>query len=471
MTIKEALQRVKNGIVMDQPAISTLVRNHRTFFAAGKTKDVSFRAEQLNILKHAIIHHEKAIFNALKQDLRKPAFEAYGGDTAIVINEIDHALKHLKCWAKPKKVRTPLVHFPGSSHIIPEPYGVALIIGPWNFPVQLMLAPLVGAMAAGNCALLKPSIVAAHTSHLLANIIPEYFDPCYISVLEGGSETAQALLQERFDYIFFTGGQATGRIVMAAASKYLTPVTLELGGKNPCIVDADTRLDYAARRIVWGKFFNTGQSCVAVDYLLAHRRIKQELLELMQKCIRQFYGDDPSQSPDYGRIVNEAHFDRVSRLLQNGKIIIGGQTDRHSRYIAPTVIDGITGSEPIMEEEIFGPLLPVIAYEELSQAISMINDRPKPLALYFFSRNCELQERVLREISSGGGCINDTVIHETTTLPFGGVGDSGVGKYHGKASFDTFSHTKSIIKKGFLADIMLRYPPYDDHLKWLRKIF
>ena len=458
-------------LIMDKPQLINLINNHRTYFAEGKTRDLSFRIDKLRILRKAIVENEQAIFDALKADLNKPAFEAYGGDTEIVINEIDYTLKHLTCWAKPKKFRTPFAWFPSKSYSLSEPYGVTLIIGTWNFPVQLMLAPLVGAIAAGNCALLKPSIAAPRTSHLLTDIIREIFDPAYVSIVEGGGETARMLLEERFDHIFFTCGPVVGRLVMAAAAKHLTPITLELGGKNPCIVDADTHLDYTARRIVWGKYLNAGQSCVAVDYLLVQKRVRQTLLDRMVNCIHQFYGSDPSQSPDFCRIIDDAHFTRLSGLLGKGTIVTGGKTDRTSRYIAPTIIDGILGQEPIMQEEIFGPLLPVIEYDDLSQAIAFVNKLPKPLALYFFSRNKGLQDRVLRDTAAGGGCINDTVIHETTCLPFGGAGPSGIGKYHGKASFDAFSHERSIVKSGFLFDIPMRYPPYKDHLKWLRKIF
>jgi acyl-CoA reductase-like NAD-dependent aldehyde dehydrogenase len=457
---------------MPNTSIKRLLHDHRAFFATGRTKDISFRLEQLRVLRKAVKDNEAAIFHALKEDLNKPAFEAYGGETAIVINEIDQALRHLRCWSKPRRVRTPLAYFPARSLIYPVPFGVALIIGPWNFPVQLMLTPLVGAMAAGNCAVLKPSPAAPRTSHIVTKLINDNFDPAYVSVIEGGAETAQALLEERFDHIFFTGGVATGRLVMAAAAKFLTPVTLELGGKNACIVDADVHLDIAARRIVWGKFFNAGQSCVAVDYVLVDRRVKQALLSRILKQVVEFYGEDPSRSPDFGRIVSEPHFDRLLGLLHDGDIVIGGKSDRASRYIAPTVIDGITGSEPIMEEEIFGPLLPVIVYDDLSDALEFVNSRPKPLALYFFSRDKARQERVLAGTSSGGGCINDTVVHFTVTgLPFGGVGDSGMGKYHGKASFDTFTKDRSIIRNNFLVDVFLRYPPYKDHLRWLRKLF
>jgi aldehyde dehydrogenase (NAD+) len=457
---------------MTTTSIKQLVQNHRAYFATGRTKDVSFRLEQLRVLRKAVTDNEDAIFHAVKEDLHKPAFEAYGGETAIVINEIDQALRHLRCWSKPRRVRTPLAHFPARSFIYPVPFGVALIIGPWNFPVQLMLAPLVGALAAGNCAVLKPSPAAPRTSHIITKLIGDSFDPAYVSVVEGGAEAAQALLEERFDHIFFTGGVATGKLVMAAAAKHLTPVTLELGGKNACIVDADVHLDIAARRIVFGKFFNAGQSCVAVDYLLVDRRIKQALLLRILKQVAEFYGGDPSRSPDFGRIVSEPHFDRLLGLLHAGDIVIGGNSDRAGKYIAPTVIDGITGGEPIMEEEIFGPLLPVIVYDDLSEAIEFVNRRPRALALYFFSRNRERQERVLAGTSSGGGCINDTVVQFTVTgLPFGGIGDSGMGKYHGKASFDTFTHERSIIRNSFLVDVFLRYPPYKDHLRWLRKLF
>jgi len=455
---------------MDKAQLIKLISGHRRYFCEGNTRSLPFRIDKLRILRKAIIENEPAIFDALKADLGKPAFEAYGGDVAIVVNEIDHALKHLACWAKPKKVRTPLAYFPSRSSLRSEPYGVTLIIGPWNFPFQLMLGPLVGAIAAGNCALLKPSLAASHSSRLLAKIIGEIFDPAFVSVAEGGAETAQLLLEERFDHIFFTGGPAIGRLVMAAAARHLTPITLELGGKNPCIVDADTHLDYTARRIVWGKYFNAGQSCVAVDYLLVQKGVKQMLLDRMVNCIHQFYGIEPSQSPDFARIIDDNHFTRLSKLLGDGKILIGGKADRATRYIAPTIIDGILGHEPIMQDEIFGPLLPVIEYDDLSEAIAVVNKLPKPLALYFFSRNKGLQDRVLRETSAGGGCINDTVIHESTTLPFGGAGPSGIGKYHGKASFDAFSHERALIKSGFLFDIPLRYPPYKNHLKWLRKI-
>jgi aldehyde dehydrogenase (NAD+) len=457
---------------MNRTKLSGLLADHRTFFSTNRTKDLSFRREQLKQLRRMIVKNEPALFEALKQDLGKPAFEAYGGETGFVIREIDAALNNLGHWARPRRVSTPLVHLPGRSIIYQEPYGVALIIGPWNFPIQLLLAPLVGAMAAGNCALLKPSITALRTSHLLSQLIRDHFDQAYLSLVEGGAETTQLLLEERFDYLFFTGGPATGRIVMAAAARHLTPITLELGGKNPCIVDEDVDIDVAARRIVWGKFFNSGQSCVAPDYLLVHHAVKKPLLKRIVAVIREFYGSDPSQSPDYGRIIDDGHFDRIMRLLGSGTVVLGGTGDRSTRYIAPTVLDHIAVNDPIMQEEVFGPLLPVLTYDDMDRAIAMVNALPKPLALYLFSRNRQVHKRIVRETSSGGGCINDVVIQQTSdTLPFGGVGESGIGACHGKMSFDTFSHQRSIIRRGFLFDVMLRYPPYKDHLKWIRKLW
>ena len=454
---------------MDQPGICDTVRKQREFFGSGKTKDISFRIEGLKTLKKVIKENEKAILNGVKADMERPTFEGYGGEIGVVLNEIDYAIKNLKTWTKPKRVRTPLAHFLASSYIYSEPYGVVLVIGPWNYPFLLVITPLVGAIAAGNCSVLKPSEIARHTSNVTARIIGDNFDPSFVSVFEGGEETAERLLSQRFDYIFYTGGIGVGKIVMEAAEKHLTPLTLELGGKSPCIVDRDVHIEYAARRIVWGKFFNAGQSCVAPDYLLVDKAIKKELLERVKKYVVEFYGHDPSKSPDFGRIINGKHYHRVSQLLGEGEIIIGGNTDVDDCYIAPTVIDNVSLDHKIMEEEIFGPILPVIEYEDLADAISIVNERPKPLALYFFSRDIEKQSRVLSETSSGGGCINDTVVHFVSTpLPFGGVGSSGMGNYHGKSSLDIFSHKRSVLKKSFLFDIKLRYPPYKYKLRLLK---
>ncbi|MCL1474914.1 aldehyde dehydrogenase [Argonema antarcticum] len=443
-----------------QLEVNNLVRQQRNFFSTGQTKDVSFRIEKLKFLKKTILEHKEAILNALKSDLNKPRFESYVTEL-LVVKEIDYAIKHIKSWTKPQRVATPLEQFPSSALIYPEPLGIVLIVSPWNYPFNLMISPLVGAIAAGNCAILKPSEIALHTSHLLADLFNKNFDTAYIAVVEGDVETSQQLLKEKFDHIFFTGSIAVGKIIMSAAAKHLTPVTLELGGKTPCIVDADVHIERAARRIAWGKFINAGQTCVAPDYLLVDKTIKKDFLDSIKKCIQEFYGDNPAKSPDYARIINKTHFNRLAAFLNDGKIIAGGQTDVENNYIAPTVIDNVSLDAPVMQEEIFGPILPVIEYNDLTAAISIVNERPKPLALYFFSKNKNHQEQVLRETSSGGVCINDTVMHlGVPELPFGGVGDSGMGSYHGKASFDIFSHQKSVLKNSFLMDIKFRYAPY-----------
>jgi aldehyde dehydrogenase (NAD+) len=451
-------------------SISDIICQQRNFFTTGKTKNITFRIEQLKTLKQAVLGHKEAILEALKADLHKPEFEAYATEIGV-LKEIDYAIKHINTWAKPQKVAVPFEQLPAKARIYPEPLGVVLIIGPWNYPFQLIISPLVGAIASGNCAILKPSESAPNTSRILSKMIAEYFDPAYIAVVEGGVETSQKLLAEKFDHIFFTGGTTVGKIVMEAAAKHLTPVTLELGGKSPCIVDIDINIEATAKRITWGKFINAGQTCIAPDYLLVDKRIKNQLLDEIGKCLKKFYGDNPANSPDYGRIITQKNFDRLVNLLKNGEIIIGGETNRSERYIAPTVIENVSLTDPIMQEEIFGPILPVIEYSEISEAIALINFHPKPLALYLFTQNKNLQKRVLQETSSGGVCINDTVMQVgVSSLPFGGVGDSGIGSYHGKASFDTFSHYKSVLHKPFWLDIKLLYPPYKGKLSLLKQI-
>ncbi len=455
--------------MLTQAPIKDIIRKQREFFATGKTKDVEWRIEQLKRLKQAVVDAQEAIVNAVKADLGRPDFEAYIEVAAIA--EINYALKNLKSWVKPKKVPIGIEQLPASAQIYPEPLGVVLIMGTWNYPFQLMISPLTGAIAAGNCAVLKPSEIAAHTSKVIADIIEKTFDPAYIAIVEGGVEISQQLLEEKFDHIFFTGGTAIGKIVMQAAAKHLTPVTLELGGKSPCIVDSDVDLKYAAKRITWGKYLNSGQTCIAPDYLLVDRRIKSELLTEIKKCVEEFYGDDPSQSPDYGRIISSRHFERLEPLLNDGEIVVGGQSKPEEKYIAPTVMDRVSWESPVMQEEIFGPILPVLEYADLKEAIAQINARPKPLALYIFSKDKQKQQQVLQGTSSGGVCINDTVMHvSVSTLPFGGVGDSGIGTYHGKASFDTFSHYKSVLKKGFRFDPNWRYPPYKNKVSLLKRI-
>ncbi|BCL37865.1 aldehyde dehydrogenase [Nostoc sp. MS1] len=457
-------------VTISTSKITEIIEQQRIFFHTGKTKDVNFRLKQLQKLKQLVTENTAAITQALKADLNKSEFEAYATEISS-INEISYAIKNIKNWTKPKKADVPLDFFSYSAKIYPEPLGVVLIISPWNYPFGLIISPLVGAIAAGNCAIIKPSELAPHTSNLVVELITKYFPSEYIAVVEGGVETSQELLANKFDHIFFTGGTSIGKIVMAAAAKHLTPVTLELGGKSPCIVDTDINLEHTARRITWGKFINSGQTCVAPDYLLVNQNIKQDLIAAIQKTLKEFYGDNPAQSPDYGRIISHRHFERLTKFLNNGKIVVGGETNFEEKYIAPTILDNVALTDTVMQEEIFGPILPVIEYTDIKDAIALINSQAKPLALYLFTQNQPLQQRILQETSSGGVCINDTIMHiGVSSLPFGGVGDSGIGSYHGKASFDTFSHYKSVLKNSFWLDLNWRYAPYKDKLSLLKKI-
>lgn len=453
--------------------IQMVLEKQRNYFNTGVTRNLDFRMESLNILKKSIQKNEKQILEALWFDLHKSEFESYATEIGIILEEISFVMKHLKSWSKTKRVRTSLTHFLSSSYIYSEPYGVSLVISPWNYPFQLTMAPLIGAIAAGNCAMLKPSKYSPKTTEVMIKIIKECFSEEFVAVVEpyGGRESIQALLQEEFDYIFFTGSVPVGKKVMEAASKHLTPVTLELGGKSPCIVDKESDIKLAAKRITWGKFLNAGQTCVAPDYLLVHKSVKKELLNEMVACIKEFFGGNPSQSNDFPRIVNERQFDRLIGLLDKGHIVTGGEYKKEEGYIAPTIIENITWEDPVMLDEIFGPILPTIEFEDLEEVIKIVNSKPKPLALYFFSNNKKKQERITKMISYGGGCINDTIIHVASAYaPFGGVGASGMGSYHGKGSFDLFSHKKSVIKKSNIIDIKIRYAPYNDKIKLLKKL-
>jgi len=451
--------------------ISHLVQHQRDFFRSGKTRPVEFRRQQLQKLRKVLKENEQVIIDALHRDFRKSPFETYGTEIAIVLEEINLILKKLQSWASPKRVRTSIVHWPARSYFYTEPYGVTLIIGAWNYPLQLTLNPLVGAIAAGNCAVIKPSEIAGETSRVVAEMIRNNFSPEYLTAVEGGAGVSQELLSQKFDFIFFTGSMPVGKIVMQRAAEQLIPVALELGGKSPVIVDADAKLEVAARRIVWGKFINAGQTCVAPDYLLVHEKVKNKFLALLVQAIRQLYGENPAASPDYPRIVNHKNFDRLRNYLTNGRIVTGGQTIPEQNYIAPTILDQISWDDPIMQAEIFGPILPVLEFNSLAAAIQEINARPRPLAFYFFSENRRNQKQIVREIDFGGGCINETVAHVGSShLPFGGVGHSGIGRYHGKASFETFSYQKSILDKATWLDVPLRYPPYLDKLRWIKLI-
>jgi len=449
--------------------VAERVQRQRRFFASGKTREVDFRRAMLLRLRQLLDVNEQAIFAALHQDLKKPACEAYATEVGMVRSELNHALKGLRSWTRRRRVRTPLAQFPASSYHYQHPYGVALIVAPWNYPFNLALAPLIGALAAGNCVVLKPSELAPATSALLARLLAEAFPEDYLAVVEGGVEVNQALLAEPFDKIFFTGSVAVGKLVMAAAARNLTPLTLELGGKSPCIVDRDANLELAARRIVWGKFLNAGQTCVAPDYLLVHEDIKEALVAKLVSCIAQFYRTDPAQSPDYPRIVNTRHFDRLQALLSGARVLAGGEVVREDLYLAPTLLDQVDWEHPVMQEEIFGPILPILSFATLNEALQAVERHPKPLALYLFSDNRSVQRQVMEGVSFGGGCINDTVLHLANPhLPFGGVGTSGMGSYHGRASFTAFSHQKSVLKKAPWPDIPLRYAPYAGKLRWLK---
>jgi aldehyde dehydrogenase (NAD+) len=448
-----------------------LIEEQRKHFATGKTKSLDYRLDQLKRLKQAILEEESSIVTALHQDLGKPELDSYITEIRVNIQEIDYALKHLKKWAKPRRVKTNLETFPSVANIYADPLGLVLIISPWNYPFALAISPLIGAIAAGNCAVIKPSENTPTVSQLIAKIIQQTFSNTEIAVVEGDATVSQQLLAEKFDHIFFTGGTKIGQLVMEAAAKNLTPVTLELGGKSPCIIDTEIDLEETAKRIAWGKFLNAGQTCVAPDYLLVEKSIKEALITKLKEYIVNFYGENPQTSPDYCRIVNERQFNRLKALLQEGDILIGGQTDLAEKYFAPTLMTNVSLESELMQEEIFGPILPILDYANLEDAIAFINQRPKPLALYLFSNNKSKQERVLEATSSGGVCINDTLFQiGVIDLPFGGVGPSGMGAYHGKATFDTFSHYKSVLKKSFRFELNVRYPPYGNKLNWIKRL-
>lgn len=443
----------------------------RAAFNRGKTRPLAFRRQQLEALRRLISENEERLFEALSKDLGKPQVEAYAGEIGFLLEDIGYTLKRLKGWAKPERVKTPLVNAIGKSEVYREPLGVVLVIGPWNYPIQLVLAPLVGALASGNCAVLKPSELTPHCSALVAELVPAYLDPEVVRVVEGGVPETSALLAQRWDHIFFTGSTAVGKIVYQAAAEHLTPVTLELGGKSPCIVDAEVDLETAARRIVWGKFFNAGQTCVAPDYVLCHEKTEGPLLEAMKKAIGEFYGEDPKQSPDLGRIVNERHHARLVALLEGTTPFLGGEHDVSERYLAPTILRDVSPDDAVMREEIFGPILPVLKVGSMDEAIEFVNAREKPLALYVFTSDKAHAAKVLERTSSGGACVNETLSHlAVPELPFGGVGASGMGAYHGSHSFEAFSHRKSVLRRSTWPDVKLRYPPYEGKLGTVRML-
>lgn len=454
-----------------------LIQELKQTFASGKTKSLDWRKAQLLSLKRLLLENENAIYQALQQDLGKCQFESYISEYSYVLHDIDLFVKNLKKWSKTKVVSTPVLAQPGKSKLRPEPYGVSLIMGAWNYPVQLVLSPMIASLSAGNCVVLKPSELAQATSELIAKLIPKYMDTSAIKVYQGGVLETTELLKQRFDHIMYTGSETVGKIVMRAASEHLTPVCLELGGKSPCIVDENTNLKVTADRIVWGKFINAGQTCIAPDYILVTPRQREPLIAALKQSLLKQYGREPNLSDDYGRIINERHFDRLVGYLegQQDKLVIGGQSDREQKYIAPTILFDPELDSPVMTDEIFGPILPIIEVDSMDKAITFVNEREKPLALYLFSHNDDVVKRVTDQTSAGTQCINDAVIFMVNSnMPFGGVGNSGMGAYHGKWGFDTFSHLKPIMHRSFVADAPVRYAPYSNWklklMKWLQKI-
>ncbi len=446
---------------MNTKSIHGIVEAQRAFHRTGATLSLKFRKKQLAALKRLVEENEGKIIAALKADLGKCDFEAYTGEVMTTLQEVKFAIRRLRKWMRPKRVASPPVYWPIRSEILAEPFGVSLIIAPWNYPFFLITGPLIGAIAAGNCVVVKPSEVSTHTSKLFAQLIGAAFPPEYIAVVEGGVKETQTLLAEKFDLVFYTGNPTVGRIVMKAAAEHLTPVVLELGGKSPCFVHEDVNIETAARRIVWGKFFNAGQTCVAPDYLLVHKKIRKQFVIALAAEIERRYGKNPEDSPDYARIINDKHVQRLAALLKGPKVACGGEVKPKAKYISPTILTSVKFSHAVMADEIFGPILPVIEYDSIEEAAGWVKDRPKPLALYVYTRDRKLAQHIIRTVPSGGACVNDNVIHFSSThLPIGGVGDSGMGRYHGKASFDAFTHFKSVMLKPFTLDNPLRYPPY-----------
>lgn len=442
----------------------------QSYFDSGATLPVSARIEHLIKLKKTILQWEDRLYDACMKDLGKSSFETYETEIGIVQAEISHTLRHLKKWAKPKRVPTPLAHFPSSSYIIRQPKGVVLVMSPWNYPIQLSLVPLACALAAGCCVLLKPSRYSQNVSSVLKQMLDSCFDPELVSVVEGGHQANTDLLQLRWDHIFFTGSPAVGKIVMEAAARQLCPVTLELGGKSPCIIDGSVNMKTAAVRLAWGKFLNAGQTCVAPDYLLINEKCRDEFVDEFRKAVRKLYPQGVN-SPDLGKIINEKHFQRLRHLLENQKIIIGGEIDEKTMKIAPTLLDETDPESPVMQEEIFGPILPMITWKDFDEAVDFVRSREKPLALYIFSKDKKHIRQVQERLTYGGGCINDTIVHlSNPCMPFGGVGASGMGSYHAKQGFDTFTHEKSTLKKALWLDIPVRYAPYSSRLIRLLKL-
>ncbi len=452
-----------------QTKVSAIRSQHATFFASQKTKDIAFRKQSLRSLKREVEKREADIFEALKADFNKSVFETVLSETGLVLSELSYIINNLRHWSRSKRVSPTMLNFPSSAALYPEPYGCTLIIAPWNYPFQLAMLPLIGAVAAGNTAMVKPSELTPNTSRIIVEIIEAVFDSNHVTAIEGGIPTSQALLEQRWDYIFFTGSVQVGKIVAKAAAEHLTPTTLELGGKNPCIIDDTAAIKLAAKRIVWGKFLNGGQTCVAPDYILIHKNVKDRFVDAMKNEVQKAYGNDPKSSPDFPRIVNEKNFNRLTAMLEKASILIGGEHDKETLYIAPTLIDEPALDSEVMKDEIFGPILPILSFEDRSQIEKVITTYDKPLSFYVFSKRRLFAEQMIRRYSFGGGAVNDTIVQFANhRLPFGGVGNSGIGAYHGKATFDTFTHQKPVVKRGNWIDVPVRYAPYKGKLNILK---
>jgi len=454
---------------MENTSLQALLKSQQLFFASGKTRNPLFRKEALKKLRSAILMHEDELYQALHKDLHKSPFESYATEIGFVLDELRFHLKKLHKWVKPKKVRSSIISFPAKGYKTNEPLGTVLIIAPWNYPFQLMITPLIGAISAGNTVIIKPSEIAENTALVIEKIVNSSFEKEYIHVVTGGVEISQSLLKLRFDHIFFTGSPRVGKIVMQSAAKQMIPVTLELGGKSPCIVDETAPLKLTARRIVWGKMLNAGQTCIAPDYLYVHEKIKEPLIKAIVATIKKTYGEDARKSPDFPRIITRANMERLVTLLEGTKIAYGGHYDKNEKYFEPTILDEVNFDLPVMQQEIFGPVLPVLSFHDMDEVISRVNARPRPLALYIFSKSHSFQKKIIGSIPAGGVTVNDTLMHiASNKLPFGGVGNSGIGKYHGYFSFETFSNAKPVVYRGTWLDIPIRYAPYGKKLKIIK---
>ena len=452
--------------------LQTKLTEQDAFFKSKKTQSIKYRKDTLLKLKKVILAKESKILEALYKDLKKPEFEAYSSEIGFVLAELNYFIKNINRLAKPKRVNGFLLNFPARDYIYSDPFGRVLIMAPWNYPFQLVINPLIAAVAAGNCVVCKPSEITEHTSKIIAEVIAEVFDQQHVCVIEGGIEINQYLLKQKWDYIFFTGSTPVGKIVMKAAAEQLCPVTLELGGKSPVIVNKDAKLKLAAKRIIWGKLYNAGQTCIAPDYIYVHENVKAQFIDYLIAELKLALGENAQLSDDFARIINLKHYRRINALVDNAKIVHGGKTNEEELFIEPTILDNIDWDSKIMNEEIFGPLLPILSFSDLASTIDLINSREKPLAAYYFGENKQDKHYFLNNLYFGGGCINDTLIHITSTnLPFGGVGPSGLGNYHGAASFDCFSHQKGIVKRGTWMDVPVRYAPYKGKFGLIKMLF